>query len=111
MWLVTTLGFFSVVQKDGESDLTVRARSRGDLDRLREQFLPDLGPTVEGAGTDYQYRAKVSHQHFSAGAARMTENIDYDNFKNAVAKRMGHQRASAYSNVWRDLWAISKEEG
>jgi hypothetical protein len=34
MWLFTTIGFLSVVQKNGEQRLTVRARSSADLDRL-----------------------------------------------------------------------------
>ena len=35
MWLFTTVGFFSVVQKPGTDKLTVRARVAPDLDRLR----------------------------------------------------------------------------
>ncbi|MBI4704877.1 MAG: hypothetical protein HY744_27550 [Deltaproteobacteria bacterium] len=42
MWLFTSFGFFSVVQKPGEEGLTVRARVRSDLERPREQYLPGL---------------------------------------------------------------------
>ena len=31
MWLFTTVGFFSAVQKSGTDDLTIRARVRDDL--------------------------------------------------------------------------------
>jgi hypothetical protein len=38
MWIFTTFGFFSVVQKEpGDEFLTVRARDPKDLDRLRER--------------------------------------------------------------------------
>ena len=48
MWLFTNFGFFSVVQKPGERDLTVRSRLRSDLERLRERYLPTLGPVISG---------------------------------------------------------------
>ncbi len=35
MWLFTNFGFFSVVQKDASGDLTIRSRTKSDLDRLR----------------------------------------------------------------------------
>ena len=40
MWLFTTFGFFSAVQKPGDDFLTIRGRSAKDLDRLREKYLP-----------------------------------------------------------------------
>jgi hypothetical protein len=32
--------------------LTIRTRVKADLDRLRERYLPELGPTQGKAGTD-----------------------------------------------------------
>jgi hypothetical protein len=46
MWLFTTFGFFSVVQKSHSDGLTVRARDAADLDRLRAEYLPELSATV-----------------------------------------------------------------
>lgn len=57
MWLMTRFGFFSVVQKPGETDLTVRARVEADLLALKAAYLPSMGPILANAGTDYQYRA------------------------------------------------------
>lgn len=34
MWLFTNFGFFSVVQKDASDDLTIRSRTKSDLDPL-----------------------------------------------------------------------------
>jgi CHAD domain-containing protein len=36
MWLFTTVGFFSIVQKTNEPLLTVRARVADDLGQLRD---------------------------------------------------------------------------
>ena len=57
MWLFTTQGFYSVVTAEefGE-ELQVRARAASDLDRLRESFLPTLGPNVSLPERDYPWR-------------------------------------------------------
>ncbi len=110
MWLFTTIGFFSVVQKPGEAQLTVRARVAADLDRLRERYLPTMSATVANAGTDYPFRARVSRKAFSEAMARMGEDIDYANFKNEVAKVSGKGRAGIYSGVWTRLLALEQAE-
>jgi hypothetical protein len=73
MWIFTTIGFFSVVQKHGEDFLTVRARAASDLDRLRTQYLSDLSPTIVTKSADYHYRATISHGSFSRGMAAMCQ--------------------------------------
>ncbi len=42
MWVMTPVGSFSIVRKRGETDLTVRARVRGDLEALEKEYLPSL---------------------------------------------------------------------
>ena len=101
MWLITTTGFYSIVQKPGEKDLTIRSRVRKDLEALRDKYLPDLGEIVRNENTDYRYRAKVSPEKFAEAAAQMVRDIDYDNFKNTVAQVQGHRRSHIYSGVWR----------
>ena len=110
MWLVTTIGFFSVVQKPGAVQLTVRARVAADLDRLRERYLPTLSTTVANVGTDYPFRARVSRTAFSEAMARMVGDIDYANFKNGVTKVSGKGRAGIYSGVWTQLLALEQSE-
>lgn len=102
MWIVTTFGFFSVVQKPGEDVLSVRARVREDLERLRER-LPALGPTEEGGGADYPYRARVPHAELARAMAELTRGIDYANFEHEVAERLGPARSHVYGKVWRAL--------
>lgn len=107
MWLITNIGFFSVVQKHVEDDvLTIRARVREDLDRLRETYLPSLTPTVTGAGADYKYRATVQHVEFGQAVAKMIDDIDYSNFKNEVTRTQGHRRAKVYHGVWDVLYEL-----
>lgn len=110
MWLQTTIGFFSIVQKDGEPDLTVRARARADLDRLRERYLPELGEIRRGEGTDYPYRAGASHAAVAHAVGRMVMDIGYANFKNEVTRQAGAERAAVYSHVWDVLCDIEHEE-
>ena len=103
MWLITPIGFFSVVQKPADKKtgvLTIRARVRGDLDKLREKYLPSLGPIEDSVGTDYRYRANAPQAETSTAVARMIADIDYSNFKNEVAKSQGHNRSDVYHDVW-----------
>jgi hypothetical protein len=100
MWIFTTFGFFSVVQKAGEERLTVRARAKADLDALRSQYLPTLSATIEGAGTDYRYRATVPRADLAEAMSRIATDVTYSNFKSEVARRAGHERAKRYGRVW-----------
>jgi hypothetical protein len=108
MWLFTNFGFFSVVQKPGERDLTVRSRLRSDLEHLRQRYLPTLGPVIEHGGSDYQFRAKISHAALAEAMSKIVLDIDYSNFKNSVAEQQGHARAKTYGKVWEALWQMQE---
>lgn len=108
MWLQTTVGFFSIVQKEGERDLTVRARARKDLERLRDRYLKDLGEIREGEGTDYRYRASASHEAVAQAVRRMVLAIGYPSFKREVALQLGDGRADVYERVWHVLREIER---
>jgi hypothetical protein len=110
MWLITTTGFYSIVKKPGEKDLTIRSRVKKDLVTLRDKYLQNMGEIVRTDNADYRYRARISHAEFAAAAAQMVLDIEYDNFKNTVAKVQGHNRAHVYGNVWEDLLVLEKEE-
>lgn len=113
MWLITNFGFFSVVEKPddkGAHTLTVRSRVKADLETLRERYLPEMGEIVANAGTDYKYRAKVSRNAVSNAVARITQDIDYSNFKSSVAKQQGHERSHVYSGVWDVLYGLQENE-
>jgi 8-oxo-dGTP pyrophosphatase MutT (NUDIX family) len=109
MWIISEIGFFSIVQKPGDErhgTLTIRARSRDDLDRLRARYMPRLGHTVAGEGTDYPYRAIAPREDVQAALAEMAGAIDYPNFKSAVAERHSKSRAGTYAKVWDALYEV-----
>ena len=109
MWLFTAIGFFSVVQKSGNSFLTVRARVASDLDRLREKYMPELSKTIKGQGSDYPYRATISHEDFAQGMEKIVKAIHYGNFKAEVEAKMGSKRETIYHEVWSSLLELEKE--
>ncbi|MEY8689598.1 MAG: hypothetical protein AB9M53_06930 [Leptothrix sp. (in: b-proteobacteria)] len=106
MWLITPIGFFSIVQKPGDAEagtLTVRARVRADLEALRSQFLPELGGITESRNTDYRFRASAPREAVALAAANQVRQLDYSNFKSEVARQQGHARAARYHDVWATL--------
>ena len=110
MWLITNFGFFSIVQKTGDTDLTIRSRVRGDLETLRKKYLPGLGEITKSDVTDYRYRAKVSPAELAEAMGKIVRDITYDNFKNCVAEKQGSKRAHIYHKVWEDLLELSDED-
>lgn len=103
MWLITPIGFFSIVQKSGDKQngtLTVRSRVRSDLAALKQHYLPGLGVIQESPDSDYRFRAVAPRAEVSAATARMVDGLDYGNFKSEVAKKQGHKRAGLYHQVW-----------
>ena len=109
MWLFTTIGFFSVVQKPGDSFLTVRARVASDLDRLREKYMPELSKTMNKQGTDYPYRGTISHEDFAKGMEKVVKAIHYGNFKAEVEAKMGSERERIYHEVWNTLLRLERQ--
>lgn len=109
MWLITPVGFFSIVQKPSDvaaDTLTVRARVRGDLEALRDQFLPGLGSIEESKTNDYRFRAVAPRSEVAAAMASLVHQLDYQNFKDQVAKVQGPARASLYHHVWDVLYRL-----
>jgi hypothetical protein len=110
VWIAWDGGWLSVVEDPKDPRyLTVRARVRSDLDRLRSNYLPRLGATQYTPRRDYAYRARTTRKTFGSALAKMAARIDYPNFKEAVRERQGPRRASIYSNIWfagLDLGAI-----
>ncbi len=99
MWVVSTRGFFSVVQDDDDPTcVLIRARVRADLDALRE-ILPTVEPWHDSAA-DYAWRARVARSEWAYALGVLAGEIDYRNFKNAVAERQGRERAGVYGEVW-----------
>jgi len=110
MWLLTTIGFYSVVQHRDDPDmLIVRARTREDIEALCDRRLP-VGDIVAEAGTDYRYRVFCARAEFEEAVAGLVHDLDYPNFKNAVAERQGAERAGLYSKIWSLLHRLQADE-
>ena len=105
MWVITTRGFFSVAADDDNPGMVlVRARARGDLDSLAE-IIPSVEPWHDPAA-DYAWRARVARSEWGYALGVMAGEIDYRNFKNAVAARQGKPRAGVYAKVWSVLYEL-----
>ena len=108
MWLITNFGFFSVVRKTADGGhLTVRARVRDDLDRLRQTYLPTLSTTIHGGGTDYPYRASAPASAVAAAFTKAIQDIDYSNFKNEATAKLGAARGKVYGHVLAALFDLT----
>jgi hypothetical protein len=106
MWLITTFGYFSIVQKNsdrGAGTLTVRSRLRKDLDLLKARYLPAMGPIEARGGADYPYRAKAKREDLAEAFRKSILDLTYSNFKAEVALELGHKREDAYTEVWMAL--------
>lgn len=72
--------------------------------------MPELSDTITGGGTDYPYRATISHEAFAEGLAKIGRDIHYGNFKNEVARTQGFEREILYHDVWEVMEALHSDE-
>lgn len=113
MWLVTTFGYFSIVQKNSDRQagtLTIRARIRGDLELLKRKYLPGLSEIESSGGADYPYRAKAARVEVAEAFAQAILDLSYSNFKAETALQLGHRREDAYTEVWLSLRKLQQLE-
>ncbi len=109
MWLFTTQGFYSTVQHDDFEDMViVRGRTREDIEALRHQ-IPSIEP-FEDPDADYRYRAVVAKADWALALTELATDLDYRNFKSAVAERQGYDRAAIYGKVWAEVYRLQEED-
>ena len=104
MWVFTTQGFVSLVQKPGSESLTVRARDRRSLDALAT--LAGVG-VVETPMADYPYRIVVDRAVLTDWLVAVVGELHYPNFKSAVATSRGWDYAHALTSVWSDMHQVT----
>ena len=93
MWIMMNNSYLSIVSKDcGPTELLVRARRAGDIERL----FPNAEVTLH-TNSDYLYRAVLPRDAVKQALAAMVDHIDYPNFKDSVEDRSLH---AAYVSVW-----------
>ncbi len=111
MWMVSSRGFFSIVDKgDREDCLCVRGRVREDLDNLLglEPLKSYADEIQESDLGDYRYRVYVSRDDWIMAAALLAEEIDYPNFKDEVGRKQGYERSRLYMKVWSALFELQR---
>jgi hypothetical protein len=118
MWLITTRGFFSVVQhRDDEEMVLIRARALEDLESLCELAGEVLDDAREGGfsadaiiemdDADYRYRLITDAEAWAEVVDGLTAEVTYPNFKSAVTAR-DPDRAHVYMEVWSTLLQIQR---
>lgn len=101
MWIFTSNSFLSVVEHDLDSGLLhVRARFAGDI----EEVFPGAD-VIETPSADYRYRTSLPREKVADAMARLTREIDYDNFKNSVSDPA---RRDDYIKVWEVMWRAQR---
>lgn len=112
MWLMTPIGFFSIVEKPEDQKagtLTICSQVHADLERLREFYLPGMSEVVDNGGSDYRYGAKARRAEVSGAVAKIANDIQYANFKDEVVEKQGEARAAFYGRVWEVLSQLPDE--
>ena len=93
MWICLNDAFISVIEpKKGSEKLRVRARRKGDIERV----FPDA-KVQRTPGRDYLYRAEIDREQVAAVVAAQIRGIEYGNFKDSVKNNKLH---NAYASVW-----------
>lgn len=93
MWIFLNNAMISIVaHRDRPAALLVRARLRGDIERVFPEAVVEETPAA-----DYRFRAVLPAGTVARVLAGAVAAIRYDNFKASVAEP---RRASAYHDVW-----------
>lgn len=96
--------FLSIVWKDcGRNDLLVRARRRGDIEKVFPTAIVRHTPN-----SDYPFRAAIPGGVVTYEITQQFRRIDYPNFKDAVDDAVLHD---AYLRVWGDMLAVMEPRG
>lgn len=112
MWLISKHAFVSVVRHNNKAGaVLIRARDIKDLQGLgeiaEENSVPGFSSSaiLETPDADYGFRIVESQENWIRLAGVVAGQIDYGNFKNAVAD-ISPERAEIYGQVWSDLMKI-----
>jgi len=93
VWIYTVSGFYSIVEDRDDPDLLlVRARVKGDIQRLWPQaevaFTPDH---------DYAYRCLLPRRIVGHAVSEAIKKVGYHSYKDAVRDK---RRSIDYLKVW-----------
>lgn len=99
MWVALNKGFFSIVEsKADDKVLAVRARLRGDLERVwATEMMSERAAVTETPDRDYRFRTFLSRRVVAEKIRREVLDIDYNNFKNSVEDK---KLSKMYTDIW-----------
>jgi len=97
VWIFTTSGFVSAVRSQSDRTIIVRSRDRASLASISKKYQTEIKQTPVA---DYPYRLEISTENFVDWVADQARNIDYPNFKSAVATHRNRLFAKVLGEVW-----------
>ena len=106
MWLFTTSGFISIVEKDA-SHLAVRARDSLSLSSLAQSYDVEIRSTPTA---DYPYRIFITKDQFKNWLSNQPGQIQYKNFKSEVSITRGKKFSDALLKVWSAMHSVEDKE-
>ena len=113
MWIFTKHSILSIVEDKNNSDrFCVRGRLPGDIEYLFSH-LPNLN-VIEGAGTDYRFRAFIDKEDVVKELTKEISDITYTNFKDEANKQTEHdddnpQRMRMMHKVWNNMYQAQED--
>jgi hypothetical protein len=115
MWIFCTIGCFSIVTDSTKRGwLSIRARARADINNLyreHRQACPSMTPPSSDEARDYRYRLSISRKDWIKLVGKLTEEVDYPNFKMAVHERADQaNKHAAYAEIWWTMRRIQLDE-
>lgn len=110
MWVICDIGFFNIVCQDDDLQrglLTVKSRSRKDLENFIKSFN-FVDPEIEESDqADYRFRFKAPRAAVMSFMDDTVNEIDYPKTKPKLKER-NPDRESIYLDVWSDLYQIQQ---
>lgn len=104
MWVMLNNAFLSIVSPSARSPtLDVRARARGDIERV----FPGAKVTCL-PGRDYAFRAHLPRNEVAAAIEREVAGIRYPNFKGSTREQDRHD---AYVRCWQAMADFQESRG
>lgn len=105
MWIFLNNSFLSLVEdRTNPKNLLVRARVRGDIERV----FPGAKAIHTPVRADYAWRASIDRTTAAVTIKSQVDKIDYTNFKDSVVE---DDRHDAYVAVWTTMYGFQRKGG
>lgn len=92
MWIFLNNAFLSIVKPKDRASLLVRARAKGDIERVFPEAVVSCTPE-----RDYRFRALIPRARVAEAITAYVMEMHYPNFKGSVVE---HDRHTVCSRVW-----------